>query len=273
MNAQEYRQLTYAFAIGDALGSVFESESPSHDEIDRRFDGSEPLNFTDDTHLLLTTLSAMSSLSTLDNISWDSFYEHTCKALHKWYVSGDLRGIGDTTYQALKLLDWHSSTHSSFSNFELSDSGYNKKWSAGNGALSRSIPLLASHVDLSGFPITRWVQITHFHQDAINSVALLNNYLKTHEIPPSLEKDEMRGFYCLETLEIAINAVESSSSLREVFRKSIVPDGDNDSISALSFSLWLIRHGYDEFIDIERRINTVDRAALDIDIRNSFFIR
>ncbi len=271
MNAQRFRQLTYAFAIGDALGSAFEFDSPSREEVSSRFNDSSELQFTDDTLLLLTTLSAMMNCSGQGGYSLSGFYAETCRALHQWFLSGDLRGAGDTTYQALKQIDNFAFEHQDFADFTLSERGYNKKWSAGNGALSRSLPLLASRLDLTGFPLKKWVQITHWHPDAVRSVELLHNYLKNHIVPPSLAREGMKGFYCLETLEISINAVEIAKNLHEAFLHSIVPEGDNDSIAALTFALWYLKHGYTEFSPLEPRVNHNDREKLDIELRKSFF--
>jgi len=273
MNTRQIREIVYAFAIGDALGSVFEFQSPAKDEIVDRFKNGDDLKFTDDTYLLLTTLSAYVKYRSLPESEqkWGKFHDLTCRALHEWFLSGDLRGIGDTTYQAVKQIDDYSYRHGSFAEFELSERGYNRKWSAGNGALSRYLPLLGFISDIETFPLTSWVQITHFHEDAIQSVRYLHEYVHNGIAPPRLDNGEMRGFYCFETLQIAIDAVEKSKNLEEVLLASTIPKGDNDSIAALSFALWVIKNGYDELLPLEGRVNQKDRAMLDDNLRGAFF--
>lgn len=273
MNTRKIREIVYAFAIGDALGSVFEFQSPGKGEIVDRFENGDDLKFTDDTYLLLTTLSAYIELKALPESQqrWANFHDLTCRALHGWFLSGDLRGIGDTTYQAVKQIDDYSYRYHSFTEFELHERGYSRKWSAGNGALSRYLPLLSFVADIDKFPLIRWVQITHLHEDAIQSVRYLHDYVHNGVTPPRLEGGEMRGFYCLETLQIAIDAVEQSSNLQEVFLASTVPEGDNDSIAALSFALWGINNGYDELLQLEGKVNQGDRKMLDGKLRGAFF--
>jgi len=273
VNTRQIREIVYAFAIGDALGSVFEFQSPAEDEIVDRFKNGDDLKFTDDTYLLLTTLSAYIELKALpeNQQKWEEFHDLTCRVLHARYLTGDFRGIGNTTYQAVKQIDDYSYRHSSFAEFELSGRGYNRKWSAGNGALSRYLPLLSFISDIDEFPLTSWVQITHFHEDAIQSVRHLHEYVHNGIIPPRLDNEEMRGFYCFETLQIAIDAVEKSKNLEEVLLASTVPKGDNDSIAALSFALWVIKNGYDELLPLESRVNHKDRGILDDKLRGAFF--
>jgi len=273
MNTREIREIVYAFAIGDALGSVFEFQSPATEEIVDRFDNGSDLKFTDDTYLLLTTLSAYIELKALpeNQQTWEKFHDLTCRALHAWYLTGDFRGIGDATYQALKQIDDYSYRHHSFTGFELHERGYNRKWSAGNGALSRYIPLLSFVSDLDKIPLSRWVQITHLHEDAIQSVRYLHEYVHGGITPPRLEGDEIRGFYCFETLQIAIDAVEQSKNLKEVLLASTIPEGDNDTIAALSFALWVIKNGYDELLPLESRVSQKDREILDDNLRGAFF--
>lgn len=270
--AKEIRSLIYAFAIGDALGGPFEFESPSESEIIDRFNGNNELTFTDDTYLLLTTVSALLAYEQLpsEGQNWESLYDLTCKSLHQWFLTGDYRGIGDTTYQALKQLDSYSYSSNSFSDFTLHERGYNRKWSAGNGALSRYLPMLLFINDINEFPLERWVQITHLHEDATLSTRHLDDYIRNSIIPSHISREEPKGFYCMETLQFAIDAVEQSSTLSSAFLSSIVDEGDNDSIAALTFALWSLKNGYDDFTTLEQRVSAKDKQILDNHLRSSF---
>ena len=72
-----------------------------------------------------------------------------------------------------------------------------------------------------------------------------------------------KGFYAPETLKIAVMAAESSNDLKEVFYKSQVPEGDNDSTAALAFALWYLKTGEDLDERIFNRFQKMDRDSLE----------
>ena len=50
----ESRYAILGFMIGDALSAPFEFGTPVIEELDERWNGKEPLRFTDDSHLVLS---------------------------------------------------------------------------------------------------------------------------------------------------------------------------------------------------------------------------
>jgi ADP-ribosyl-[dinitrogen reductase] hydrolase len=101
-------------AIGDALGMPFETESPlatrlaswTGDYQSSGFHRLQPGQFTDDTQMSLAVAEAI-----LENQFYDPGV--AAKKYLDWFVSGNCRGIGTSTRQAMQNLahgkEWHAS--------------------------------------------------------------------------------------------------------------------------------------------------------------------
>ena len=246
-NQERLKLLAYYFAIGDALGKDFEFLSPSYEQLKEKFYGESVLEFTDDTYLLLSTCHALESkdLSTFNKIDY-SFYQSTIEYLQDWFISDDLRGVGTTTYSALKQIyrygfngqiDFNDTT-----DFVIDCTRYNYSISAGNGILSRALPLCLINID-QGKDFTTWLNLTHLHTDGHDAVKNLFDYTSKSRLPGFPIDEDSKGYYAPEALSLAINAVLRSKNLFELFVNSQVADGDNDSIAALAFGLWYLKNG------------------------------
>ena len=246
---EQIRLITYAFAIGDALGSVFEFKSVPDDEIRDRFYSDDRISFTDDTKLLLISNKVLFSalrryevgnLREFDRVLLTS----ACHELSEWWSSGDLRGVGYATQEAIRQIRRHHSRHHSYDGFSIDQTQYDYDKSAGNGILSRVLPFI-----LKGFsPRTGWVneflRLTHLHIDGHRSAEALFEYIQQEEVSSIAftelrRENDLRGFYAPETLFLSIQA-GVCSDLFQVFSKSCVPGGDSDSIAALSFAIRFI---------------------------------
>ncbi len=121
-------------AVGDALGMP--AEGMFRDDISRMFAGGigflpdprrglAPGQWTDDTKMMLCHLESILETGAPDGAD-------VARRFLDWLRSGDLRGIGRTTAQALERLargaDWR-------------DSGVGGRWAAGNGAAMRIAPV------------------------------------------------------------------------------------------------------------------------------------
>ncbi len=251
-----------AFALGDAIGAPYEFQTPVIDEITERWNGDEGLQFTDDTYLVLSSLPALRVLAS-DGGDWMAARQAALEYLLEWYRSGDLRGIGGTTRDALKQLSKHEEAKKPLHEFKLNPiRGYDFGASAGNGVLSRALPLLLRGYwpgrDLRGF-----LELTHLHPDGFESVASLNARISEGVASTRLIRPGAKGFWCVETLVIAERAVAKAKSSLEAFIMSQRPEGDNDSTAALALALWVFEHGWDD--DLERlysRLEADDRKQL-----------
>ena len=121
-------------AIGDALGMPFEGMSAL--EIKEQFgkiydfmphptSKLKPGQYTDDTEMMICLAESIIN-------SKEVVPEDVSRKYLSWYLSGDWRGIGRTTYKALlnlkKGISWQRS-------------GISDKWSAGNGTAMRVAPI------------------------------------------------------------------------------------------------------------------------------------
>ncbi|MBF0312769.1 MAG: ADP-ribosylglycohydrolase family protein [Oligoflexia bacterium] len=242
------KNVSLAFAIGDALGAIYEDASPTNDEVVARFRNNNPIQFTDDTFLLLSTLKALvKTQEKLTNAQsknfWSVFNSCTCQQLYDWYLTRNYRGIGDTTLTALKQMEAYYDLHSNFDGFSINSArAYRYENSAGNGALSRALPLCLLKNIPTGSDFCKWVALTHLHTEAHHATIDLVNFVKSKATPNFTLSDKAKGFYAPETLGIAIRSIKQSQSIEEVFYSSLVADGDNDSICALSFALWYLEN-------------------------------
>jgi ADP-ribosylglycohydrolase len=263
---KKLRDLVYGFAIGDALGSPFEFSTPSPQDVAAQFNGDASLSYTDDTFLLLTSLDAYSrSQKHLKNKTtfWSKMKNHTCRELLKWFETGDLRGVGFTTHSSMKQIARYGQENKNFTNFQINLADYFYDKSAGNGILSRALPLLALGLKVEeGF--LEWLRITHLHEDGHKAVLGMEHYIQKEEIPNFQKADNASGFYALDTLMIAIDSLESSKNSFEAFEKSQRPQGDNDSNAAMALGLWCYQHGLDATLKkIVNRIHPIDLERLD----------
>ncbi|MBF0363267.1 MAG: ADP-ribosylglycohydrolase family protein [Oligoflexia bacterium] len=269
-------KVSMAFAIGDALGAIFEFENPTKNEILHRFHNNDPIKFTDDTLLILSTVKAFFKTKEILNKNnlnfWPTLSICTCQQLYDWYISHDYRGIGDTTLASLKQISSYFEQNENFEGFTLyTKRGYQYENSAGNGALSRSLPLI-----ILNFPVDqdfcKWISLTHLHTDAHSSVIDLAKFVEKKIIPSFNLTENAKGFYAPETLSIAIRAIQQSKSIEEVFYKSIIAEGDNDSICALSFALWYYEREMDfEFNRIFNRLKAGDDTSIFVNDYISWF--
>lgn len=268
--ANRLKDLVTGFAVGDALGDIFEFQSPSEAEIHERFHEPSSLDFTDDTWLLLSTLKAykMSAhwlVKKDQDAFWMAMNENACRALVDWWEFGDTRGIGNTTLSAIKQMRRYRDANGTYDGFAIEPGrGYDVAQSAGNGVLSRALPLIGLGIRLCP-EARKWLAMTHVHSDAISSAEALEGWMLEEKDPESEISDEAPGFYCVETLQIAVDAVTRAKTLYEVFRLSIRPDGDNDSNAALAVALWCWKHGGDaDLIRIAERMPVEDRKKLEV---------
>ncbi len=255
------RNLVVGFAIGDALGEIFEFYSPSEDDINKRWHQDRLIQVTDDTLLLLSSVWALTQSK--NDISWPQMTASTCDYLMGWFNTGALRGIGTTTYNALKQMQAHSESAGDWNSFRIASRGYNSEMSAGNGILSRALPLLASRIAVDT-RFGNWLKLTHLHPDGHRAVDDLASYLRDGQSPSSGLAPDGKGFYAPDTLSIAVRANTDATSSFEVFSKSQVEDGDNDSTAALALGLWCFRNGIDKECErIAARIVPEDLALLE----------
>ncbi len=237
------RAVVLGFAVGDALGAPFEDDSPTPEEIEGRLRGSETIRFTDDTYLVLSTMRALAEAGTPDWSSWlywEALRAGAVRALVAWAASGDHRGVGDTTWAAIKQMTDHLERARAPAAFELRTHGYDVERSAGNGILSRALPLVT--LGVRGSPeLARFLALTHLHPKGHEVVDAMicagsRQAAANEESPPS-----GLGFYAPEALAIATFAA-AATTWEEAFRRSQVPDGDNDSTAALALGLWGLTH-------------------------------
>ena len=188
--------LVWGFALGDALGAPFEFRSPSSNEVFDRFHAVDPIEFTDDTFLVISTLIAFSRSKHLSGQTfWQSMREHTCTWLLDWLDSGDLRGIGDTTYCAIKQMRRHALSNQNFDHFRVvPERGYVAEMSAGNGILSRALPLHVLGLAPSA-SFRNWLAMTHLHEDGHRASDALAAFIHAGKYPDHVLADDALGFY------------------------------------------------------------------------------
>jgi hypothetical protein len=92
--------------------------------------------------------------------------------------------------------------------------------------------------------VNEFLRLTHLHVDGHKTAEALSDYIQQGQIPDRgfIDADiaeNPKGFYSLETLLISSRAC-TCPDLQSVFYKSCVPEGDNDSTTALSFALKVI---------------------------------
>ena len=149
-------------AIGDALGAPFEfnkidkTRNLDMDEIYSTAVKGGLLRYTDDTLMAMYLAEAIIEAGGFDpSIVAEKYYE--------WYLSGDLRGIGVTTREALRRYgvtrDWRKS-------------GVIRVLAAGNGCAMRVAPIALSGFnkdigDLYGY-VRQDCVITHYNEEAIS---------------------------------------------------------------------------------------------------------
>ncbi len=123
-------------AVGDALGMPVEFRSAQ--ELKKRYgrvtemmDGErlKAGQFTDDTLMTVATLESILAQKRVDP-------EDLARRFLAWYESGDLRGIGGTTRQALLALKYGKTWR---------QSGLKSKFAAGNGTAMRIAPVGLLH--------------------------------------------------------------------------------------------------------------------------------
>lgn len=249
MLSPKTRDSLKGFVVGDAIGEPYEFRSPVIDEITERWKGRESLRFTDDTHLVLSSLHALHALSA-GGQGWASARQAALEYLLDWFKSGDLRGIGLTTTDALRQLSRHEEELKPLHEFKLNPiRGYNFANSAGNGVLSRALPfLLEGHKP--GREMRTFLELTHLHPDGFESVGGLSERIWKGTPSSRLILPDAKGFWCVETLVIAERAVAQAKTSLEAFILSQRPGGDNDSTAALALALWVHERGWDR--DLER---------------------
>ncbi len=150
-------------AIGDSLGAPFEflsHRSVANLSIDDIFEGALKVNngvlrYTDDTLMAIHLAEAIVSRGEFDpRIVAESYY--------RWFLSGDLRGIGSTTRRALerysRLRDWRKS-------------GVIDVFAAGNCCAMRVAPIALYAYNMSLRELYEYVRsdciITHYNEEAV----------------------------------------------------------------------------------------------------------
>jgi ADP-ribosyl-[dinitrogen reductase] hydrolase len=123
-------------AVGDAFGMPFEFRSAQqlkklYGRVAEMVDGPDLKagQFTDDT---LMTIATLESLIANKGLNPDDL----ARRFLAWHESGDLRGIGGTTRQALLALKYGKTWR---------ESGLKSKFAAGNGAAMRAAPFGLLH--------------------------------------------------------------------------------------------------------------------------------
>jgi len=112
-------------ALGDALGAPFEGMSTKPNLKEEIILKRDFYKYTDDT-----IMSLIIARSIVKNGKYNP--EDIAKGYLEWLYSGDLRGIGVTTYSALRNLDLSK---------DYRRSGIINKWAAGNGVAMRIHPI------------------------------------------------------------------------------------------------------------------------------------
>jgi len=257
------KQALVGFAIGDALGAPYEFTSPVHDELTEQWRGRETLSFTDDTFLMMSTLEGMASRERAGG-AWEAFHSAARDSLIRWFDSGDLRGIGQTTRDALVQIKWHIEQGRNPVLFRINPiRAYDFTNSAGNGAISRALPLLFSG-DYNQRELRKFIELTHLHPDCFDSVLSLAELISNGKRSTQLIKPGAMGFWCVETLIIAQRAVDRAKTAEEAFILSQRPQGDNDSTAALTLAIWVWEKGWDKTLDkLVTRLKEDDRARLE----------
>ena len=261
------RNVLRAFFLGDALGEAFEFSSPSKSDIARRWNSDvENLRYTDDSILVASTLEALPHWDKKTN-SDAAMERAVLDFMASWWDSKDLRGIGETTQAALRQIADHRHRKGHLVPFQIDESQYPKEISAGNGILSRVLPIgvePATDVHWKKGSIERFLMLTHLHEDGHESAKQLLKWMKTggrHPLPKEPWADGT-GFYAPETLWIAGQCAKAKSPFR-AFEITQVEDGDNDSTAALGMALWVFNHGWDQELDrLEKRFVPVDRKTI-----------
>ncbi|MCB0367665.1 MAG: ADP-ribosylglycohydrolase family protein [Bdellovibrionales bacterium] len=245
---EDLKSPTLAFAIGDALGAPFEFKSPLEEDLKTWFRGHEPIRFTDDTFLYLSTLAGLRHC--LTNGSWKKGSEidpshfwiqlklGALKYLHEWFKSGDHRGMGLTTRSALFQLHWSVTNGKNLEEFSgpTEAQGYPFKISAGNGILSRALPLVLLGFSYSS-EMKAFLDLTHLHPDGHLASKDLIALIQEEKPPNKNLWADGKGFYAPETLWLAYQAGVNAKNLEHVFVSSILPEGDNDSVAALASAI------------------------------------
>ncbi|MBC7690956.1 MAG: ADP-ribosylglycohydrolase family protein [Methylotenera sp.] len=262
------KDLVYGFAWGDALGHPFEFKSPTPQEIRDRLKDDSIFQYTDDTKLLLSTVYALSRNSLRygqprDSKFWEAMRRDANDWLLKWYRSGDLRGIGVTTHAALNQMNLFAQNEGDLAKFKLDRKNYPYDLSAGNGILSRAIPLLAVGFEVDE-KLIQFLSVTHLHPDGVEAVRCLAGYLATRRLKESKLWSTGQGFYAPETVKIAAHAVDSGVEYAKVFAASQVPEGDNDSTAALALGISFFNRGIGRSSDhLMRRLDKRDHMEIE----------
>ena len=140
-------------AIGDALGSAYENKTENNKDIFYLFGRPKiekpKWQITDDTQLTLATIEAMLQGKSLET-------KLVAHQFLKYYRQRKLRGIGASTLQALKELDFGG---------HWSQVGRRGEYGAGNGAAMRIAPI-AFIPNLTSSEIRNICFITHHNDEA-----------------------------------------------------------------------------------------------------------
>jgi ADP-ribosylglycohydrolase len=183
-------------------------------------------------------------------LNWDTLRAGSADYLVEWFESGDHRGIGITTSRALSQMFAHRRSLEPWETFKIDENFYDVEISAGNGILSRALPLFVAGYRINDY-FRSWLAMTHLHEDGHRSVLDLEKYVMSGYRPSAGLSSDGRGFYAPDALEIAVNAVEKAANAFDVFRLTQRLHGDNDSTAALAMGLWALKKGWDD--DLERQ--------------------
>ncbi len=160
---ERFQGCLLGLAVGDALGMPLEGMRAS--EIRKRFGRVrdflaapwrmlEAGQWTDDTKMMLCQARSIAARGGFD-------LEDTARAFLAWYESGDWRGIGGATYDAMRRLQ---------AGVPARESGMRGEMAAGNGAAMRIAPLGLLHcLDLARLraDVEASARITHDNPEAV----------------------------------------------------------------------------------------------------------
>ncbi|MBC7230322.1 MAG: ADP-ribosylglycohydrolase family protein [Actinobacteria bacterium] len=160
---ERFQGCLLGLAVGDALGMPLEGMRAS--EIRKRFGRVRDFlaapwrmldagQWTDDTKMMLCQARSIAARGGFD-------LEDTAQAFLAWYESGDWRGIGGATYDAMRRLQAGAPAR---------ESGMRGEMAAGNGAAMRIAPLGLLHcLDLARLraDVEASARITHDNPEAV----------------------------------------------------------------------------------------------------------
>lgn len=263
------RDAIYGLAVGDALGVPYEfNKRGTFFCTDMKGHGTynQPAGtWSDDTSMALATCEAIKRAGT-ENI--DPLLLETMNNFVRWYKFGDFTpfghcfDIGNATRLAIDLfyygeLSLIPDCELSLINHEITD-----KWTQGNGALMRIIPL--AYIDCSDEDIKKFAHLTHMHSNVddccINYIHIARLLEERYSIRTAIEEVMGREYveklisknineigssgWVMHTFDAAMYCLLTTQSYREAVIKAVNLGDDTDTTAAVTGALAGIHYCY-----------------------------